>query len=192
VEVIEPGATLKAGELISIAAGFSASADLTLEIDPVLTPFAWLREASPTAETSYNAEFDLRLDGLTLSTGDRLEAMVARSATGAVTFRLVLQADGVGGNEALLEARQDDGSFVVTLPGQETAISAGWHRLRIEWLAGAGTGSLAIFLDGSASDQLAALANQNRRVDFVDWGVVGGVLSGASGSVDLDGFASWQ
>jgi len=192
VEVVSPGAVLRAGELISLGDGFLASADLTLEIDPLLTPVAWVRDPSPAGETTYTAEFHMSLDGLTLSAGDRLETLVAQSNAGDVTFRLVLQEDGVGGHEALLEARRDDGSFATTLPGQEAPISAGWHRVRLEWQAAAGTGSLSLSIDGVPSGQLSGLANGTLRVDSVDWGVVGGTLSGARGSIDLDGFASWN
>ncbi|MCP4203257.1 MAG: hypothetical protein GY769_15140 [bacterium] len=192
VEVVAPGATLRAGEAIALGQDFITSADLTVEIDPLLTPLAWIRDTSPGGETAYTAEFDMRLDGLTLGGADRLEALVARSATGEVSFRMVLQSDGAGGHEALLEARRDDGSVAATLSGQEAAIGAGWHRVRLEWRAGAGTGALALFLDGAASGELTGLVNGTRRVDTIDWGVVAGSLAGASGSIDLDGFASWR
>ena len=55
-----------------------------------------------------------------LELDDRLEQLVARSISGEVSFRLVLQSDGVDGVEALLEARRDDGSFVTTPAGQES------------------------------------------------------------------------
>jgi hypothetical protein len=191
VEVVSPGATFRAGERIILGGGFSASADLTLEIDPPLSPFAWVRDSSPQAETAYSAEFDLRLDGLTLGAGDRLEQFVARGSSG-VTFRLVLQSDGAGSHEALLEARLDDGTLVVTPPGQEVGLAAGWHRVRLEWRAGAGNGSLSLALDGIPANELTNLTNGDRRIDRVEWGVVSGVLTGASGSLDLDAFSSWN
>jgi hypothetical protein len=128
---------------------------------------------------------------LTLSPGDRLEQFVAQGSSG-VTFRLVLRSDGAGGHEALLEARLDDGTFVLTPPGQEVALPNGWHRVRLEWRAGAGNGSLSLSLDGVLATELTNLANGNRRIDRVEWGVVGGVLTGASGSLELDTFSSWN
>jgi hypothetical protein len=192
VEVVAPGGTLRAGERLSLAPGFSSSADLTLEIDPPLTPFAWTRDTSPQAEDVYTAGFDIRIDSLTLGSSDRLETFVARATTGGVTFRLVLQSDGGAGLEALIEARRDDGTFAATPSGQEVSISPGWHRLRLEWQAGAGTGSLALSIDGVAAGSLCGLANGTRRVDTVEWGVVSGVLDGASGFLDLDSFRSWR
>ncbi len=192
VEVVDPGATLRAGEQLSLGEGFTASADLTLEIAPTLAPFAWLRDASAANETRYTAEFHLRLDALALGPGDRLEHLVAHGGGGGPTFRLVLQSDGAGGIEALLEARRDDGSYAATPAGQEVAIPAGWHRLRLAWEAGAGTGSLVLTLDGALATQLTGLANAARRVDHVDWGSPAGSLAGAGGFLDLDAFASWN
>ena len=101
-------------------------------------------------------------------------------------------ADGASAVEALLEARRDDGTFAATPVGQEIAITTGWHHLRLAWKAGTGTGSLSLTLDGTPAGELTGLANGARRVDSVEWGVVGGGLDGAGGSVDLDGFASWN
>ncbi|MFQ5526964.1 MAG: FG-GAP-like repeat-containing protein [Thermoanaerobaculia bacterium] len=192
VEVEPPGATLRAGELVGLGAGFGVSGDLTVEVDPTLTPFAWVRDESPEGEAIYAAELDLRLDALTLGPTDRLELLVGLSDTEEVTFRLVLQSDGGGGHEAFLEARRDDGSFATTPSGQEAAITAGWHRLRLEWKAAAGTGSLALTIDGAASGALSGLANGTRRIDAVAIGAVDGSLAGAAGSVDLDSFSSWR
>ena len=131
-------------------------------------------------------------NGLTLGAGDRLELVVARSASEEPSFRLVLQPDGVGGAEALLEARRDDGTYASTSAGQEIALPAGWFRLRLDWRAGAGDGFLSVSVDGVPSGDLTALTNGARRVDTVDWGVVGGSLAGTTGSIDLDGFLSWN
>ena len=192
IQVIAPGATLRAGEAIRLGEGFVASDDLTVEIDPLLTPFSAIADHSPTAESSYVADFHLRLDDLTLGAADRLEHFVARSSTAGVTFRLVLLPDGAGGIEAVLEARRDDGTFATTPAGQEVAVSTGWHHLRLSWRAGAGSGALSLGLDGVLAGELTGLANGARRVDSVEWGVVGGDLDATSGSTDLDGFASWN
>ncbi len=192
VEVVAPGATLRAGERVVLGAGFSAAADLAVEIDPALTPFAWIRDGSPEAESAYTAEFHLRLDGLALGGGDRLEHLVGRSAAGEAAFRLVLQSDGSGGHEARLEARRDDGTFAATPAGQEIALPPGWHRLRLEWRAGAGDGTLSLSLDGAPAGGLSGLQNGGQRVDAVDWGTVAGSLGATSGHLDLDAFSSWS
>ncbi len=195
VEVVSPGATLRAGERVVLNEGFSVSADFTVETDPALTPFAWLKDDSPQAEITYTVEYDLRLDGLTLGPGDRLAHAVARSSAGEEVFRIVLQSDGAGGARAMLEARLDDGSFAITPTGQEIAISAGWHRLRITWRAGAGTGAMSLTLDGTPTGALTALDNAANTVDAIEWGNVAtptAVLDNASGFLELDGFGSWR
>ena len=192
IDVVAPGATLRAGELIRLGEGFVSAADLTLAIDPLLTPFSSVEDTSPAAESVYVADFHVRLDGLSLGAADRLEHLVAHSAAAGVTFRVVLLPDGAGGVEAALEARRDDGSFAATPAGQEVAIPAGWHQLRLTWRAGDGDGSLSLTVDGAPAGELTGLANGARRVDSIEWGVVGGSLEGASGSIDLDGFKSWN
>ena len=192
VEVVAPGGTLRAGEQIELGEGFRASADLVLEINPVLTPYAWVRDSSPAGEATYLAEFDVRLDALALGGSDRLEMLVARRNAGGEPFRLVIQSDGASGHEAFLEARLDNGTYVATVPGQEVAITNGWHRLRIEWRAGAGSGVLRLSVDGALATESMGLTNSAQRVDSVDWGVVSGSLDGASGSIDLDSFRSWR
>jgi hypothetical protein len=180
------------GVQIALEEGFSASGDLTLSLDPSLTPYAWLRDESPFAETSYVAEFDINLDSLSMGPGDSLEHFVARNGSGETTFALVLQSDGVGGLEALLETRLDSTATVATPAGQEIALASGWRRLRLTWTAEAGTGRLELAVDGVAAGELAGLSNADQRAESVDWGVTGGDLAGTSGWVDLDHFGSWR
>jgi hypothetical protein len=191
VEVVTPGATLRAGERVALLDGFSASGDLAVELDTQLTPFSWVRDPSPGFETSYTADFHVRLDGLALGAGDRLHLFVGRSAAGGVSFRIVLRSDGAGGVEVLLEARLDDGTYAATPAGQEVSLPAGWLRVRLDWRAGAGDGSLSIAVDGVPSGELPGLANGARRVATVDWGVAAGSLDATTGFIDLDVFRSW-
>ena len=192
VEVVAPGATLRAGELIELGNDLFTSADLTVETDPLLTPFSSVEDDSPQAETSYVADFHLRVDDLTLGAADRLEHFVASGEGAGPTFLLVLRSDGGGGIEALLEARRDDGTWAVTPAGGEVAVPTGWRHLRLAWRAGGGDGSLSLRVDGTLATELTGLANGGRQVDRIEWGVVGGSLDGAAGSVDLDAFASWD
>ena len=104
----------------------------------------------------------------------------------------MIQSDGATGHEAFLEARLDNGTYVATVPGQEVAITNGWHRLRVEWQAGAGSGVLRLSVDGALATESMGLTNSAQRVDSVRWGVVSGSLDGASGSIDLDSFRSWR
>jgi hypothetical protein len=192
VEVVDPGVTMMAGVQIALEEGFSASGDLTLSLDPSLTPYGWVRDESPVAETRYAAEFDINLDSLSVGPGDVLEHFVARNGSGDTTFALVLQSDGLGGLEARLEARLDSTATVETLAGQEISLPSGWRRLRLTWTAEAGTGQLGLAVDGVAAGELTGLSNSAQRVESVDWGVAGGDLEGTSGWVDLDHFGSWR
>ncbi len=191
VDIVAPGATLRAGERITVADGFKASADLTLALDPALLPLAWLRDTSPAGESGYTADFHANFDNVSLAPGNRLEHLVGWSDSAGPSFRLVLQPDGGGGLEARLEARLDDGTFAATAAGSEAPIAAGWHQLRVIWKAGAGDGSLTLWVDGAEVAALTSLTNGGRRVDGVDWGVAGGSLVGAGGTLDLDAFSSW-
>lgn len=191
VEVVDPGASFRAGERILLGEGFSTSADLSFELDPLLTPFSRIHRDLPSERTDLTLELWVRLDDLVLGAGDRLEHLVGYSAAAVAAFRLVLESDGGSGVRALLEARLDGGGEAVTPGGSEVAIPSGWHRLRLEWAAGAGDGRLLLSLDGVPSAALNGLTNPAEGVSSVDWGAAGGDLGGPSGFLEIDGFGAW-
>jgi hypothetical protein len=191
VEVVAPGASFRAGERIVLGEGFSTSADVAFELDPLLTPFSRVHRDLPSERTELTTELWLRLDDLTLGAGDRLEHLVGYSAAGEAAFRLVFGADGGGGVQAFLEARLEGGGGAATPGGSEVAIPSGWHRLRLEWAAGAGDGRLLLSLDGVPSAALSGLTNSSESVAGVDWGVAGGSLGATSGYLEVDAFRAW-
>ena len=194
VEVISPGATFLAGASITLANDFSVAsgAGLTALIDPSLpTPFAWVRDDSPTAETLYSAIFHLRLDALNLAIGDEIGHLVGFSSNDEPQFRVVLRK-----NPTLLEdrlailARQDGGGFVEH--SSEFLLPAGYNRIEIAWRAGAGDGELLVSINGAPLSGLAGLDNDGSRIDYVKWGAVDGTPTSTTGEMELDEFFSFR
>ncbi len=193
VEVAGAGATLRAAELIVLGDGFRvpAQASLELVIDASL-PGAptHVRDQSPIAETVYTARFSSRLDDLALPPGEHIDTLVAYSAAEETIFRLAVETAPGGGFQLSLAARQDGGGMVLTPPGQEIAVPAGWHLVELTWSAAPGAGRLELAVDGGVPAGLVDLDNGAAAVETIRWGAVDGAVLTASGSIDLDSFTS--
>jgi arylsulfatase A-like enzyme len=192
-QVVTPGATLRAGETIALGEGLSVASDVVFEaeIDSGLSPFAWVEDVSPAAETGYSARFFLRLDDLALADGDRLDLFNGYSRAGIPEFLLTLRRDGVLERNLLeLTARRNDGGLTVTPPGDEIVLPNGWIEIEVEWTAGYGDGHLWVSIDGGGFGGLSALENFDSRVDSVRWGAIAGAIESSSGRMQMDDFRS--
>jgi hypothetical protein len=178
-------ATLTAGREIVLGNGFSVQSGgtLTLAIDPSLSPFAFVRDNSPSSETTYNAQFYVNMDLLTIGSGDSLEHFVAYGNGGDPEIRLIVES----GPSMILEIRNDDG---VMVPTTALAAPVGWNKINIAWSAAPGaTPSLTI--NGGTPSQVTADTG-TRRIEFVKWGAVDGTVDGTSGEIAQDDFSSWR
>lgn len=190
VAVTEP-VTFAAGEAITLGAGFSVASGTTFRagIKPFLeSPYASLRDESPASETSYNARFDLNVDGLNLADGEYIDHFTGLSATGAVEFRVTL--NDLSGKELVLFARS--GGTVIQHP---TAIPLGLgvNRIFVQWRAADGTGRFQVTVNGGEPEGPTTLYNNDGRVDAVEWGLIDGPAAPTtSGYIDLDDFASFR
>jgi hypothetical protein len=168
----------------------ASEVDFTAVIDPSLpSPFAWVQDDSPTAETTYNAVFYLRLDALDLAVDDELDHFVGYSSNGDAQFRLVLRKNPIlPENRLAILAREDSGGFVEhTL---DFPLPAGYNRIEIAWRAGAGDGEFLVSINGAPLEGLTGLNNDGSQIDFVKWGAVGGTLTSTTGAMLLDEFVS--
>jgi hypothetical protein len=178
-------ATLTAGKKITLGNGFSVESGgtFTAVIDASLTPFAFVQDDSPSSETSYNAEFYVNLDLLTVGGGADLEHFVAYGAGGASQLRLLVES----GPSLHLEVRNDAGTFQ---PTSGVTASAGWNKINIAWSAASGATPSLTVNDGTPVQVTANTGT--RRIDYVRWGAVGGSVSGTSGEIAQDDFSSWR
>ena len=193
VEVVAPGSTFIAGDVITLQNGFSVAsgASFTALIDPfVKLPFAYVRDDTPAAETTYNAKFYLRLDSLTLSASDEIGHFNGYSANGNPQFRIVLRTS-LSENRVAIFAWDDDAGALVE-HSVDFLLPLGFRSVDLSWRAGSGDGEFLVSIDGAAPDGLTGLNNGSSRIDFVRWGAVDGTLASSTGSMELDEFSSWR
>jgi len=72
-------------------------------------------------------------------------------------------------------------------------ISDAPHYFEIDWRASTGSpanGSLTLWIDGVQKDTRTGIANDTRRVDYVQWGAVAGVDTGTRGTYFMDAYKS--
>jgi hypothetical protein len=178
-------ATLTAGTKVILDNGFSVEAGGTLElqVDGSLTPFAWVQDDSPLSETSYNVEFYVNLDLLTVGAGDHVDHFVAYDAAG--TSNLLLRIEP--GGQVVLGARNDTGTYQWT---SSVATIAGFNKVAIAWEAVAGAQPSLTVNDGTPESVLVNTAT--RRIDTMRWGAVAGVVTGTSGQIYQDDIISYR
>ena len=193
LQVTTPGATLRAGSLISLGEGFvvASGATFAAELEGSLTAGdRYIEDTSPIAETVYNVHFSILLDQMNLSAGEVIEHLAGYSELGAEEFKVTIQSDGAG-LALVLESRHGGGT-TQTPAGQEIPLAAGWNEVDVQWLAGAGDGQLLVSVNGAAALGLAALDNPGSLIESIRWGVIGGDVESASGFLHLDAFSSWR
>ena len=190
-EIVGSGASFVVGDRIVLEGEFEVTplTPFSAIIQSSLFPFAYVRDLSPDAEPIYVAEFALRLDSLTLATGDRLVHFVGSDASGDSRFQVILE-NSAGQNRLVLGAREDSGTVVETPSAQHVVLPAGWNEIAVTYETGAGTGSVQVALNGVPQGGLTALDNAAGLIEFADWGAVDGVFTGTSGSLELDEFRS--
>ena len=179
-------ATLTAGEIVKFGNGFSvdAGASFSAGIQRSLSRMAYVRDDSPEAEVSYDAEFYIDLDTFTLGSGDELEHFVAYSGNGARRVRLVVRAGPV----LVLEVLDDAGTLHTT---SGIALAAGWNKVSVSWRASAGA-NIALTVNDGTPEQVSGVDTTTGGIDSVRWGAVAGKLASSSGSIAQDDFVSWR
>ena len=188
---------LTAGVSVSLQEGFSVTegTELTVSLSPSLSPFAFVTDTTPSAEVSYRASFQLRLDNLTLNghQNNEIAHLVGRSNDGAAQFEVRLRRvllPPTEENRLLLAAREDDGSVIKTALTEEYFLPDGYNRISVDWLADAGLGQLLVSINDAPFIGLSGLYNGAATIDRVNWGIVSGEASGAFGHLEMDEFSS--
>ena len=185
---------LLAGGVVALDEGFSVAygVELSVTIDSLMpSEHVAVASGSPIAEQTFNARFHLRLDSLALSDGDEIEHLRALAADGSDVFRVLLRRQG-GQNLLALGARLDGGGEMLTPPGQEVALPAGWNLVEVGWRAGDGDGQLLVSVNQGAFSGLTSLSNGLAEVERFRWGAVDGSFGGSPGRLEVDGFSSWR
>jgi len=180
-----------AGDGIVLGPGFGVDLGVRFaaSVNPFVdSPYAFVEDTSPTAETSYNARFDLNVDGLNLSSGEDIHHFVALSDDDTVQFRLIMR--HVGDIQLVLVARSG-GSLIE----HSTAIplQAGFNDMFLQWTSGTGNGSFQVTVNNDAVEGPVNLNNASSRIDKIRWGLVDGpAVITTTGSIDQDDFMSFR
>ena len=185
---------LLAGEAVILGEGFSVAdgVELSVTIDSLMpSEHVAVATGSPIAEQTFNARFHLRLDSLALSDGEEIEHLRALAGDGGDVFRVLIRRQG-GQNLLVLGVRLDGGGEMLTPPGQEVALPAGWNLVELDWRSGDGDGQLLVSVNQGAFSGLTSLANGLAAVERFRWGAVDGSFSGSPGRLEVDGFSSWR
>lgn len=196
VQIVAPGAELRAGSSVVLGNGFAVAqgAPLTVRlIDALGGPWAFVQDGSPEALTAYRARFRIDADNLTLQPGDRLDHLTGHASDGTLLFRVSLEPDAASGqHQVVLAARNDNGGFAETPLGEHQLLPPGRSEVEVEWKAHAGDGYLLIGIGHPAVFGLRELTNGAARLNSIRWGAVSGTVTTSTGSLLLDDFRSFR
>jgi hypothetical protein len=179
-------ATFAAGGSIVLQDGFAveAGAAFTAELDPSLPAGVFMQDDRPSSESTYHTRFFVNVDGATIGAGDQIEHFVAYDAEAESQLEILVRS----GPSMVLAVRDDTGTFHET---SSHSLSAGWNEVLVSWEA-ATDATPSLQVNACPPEVLPALDNEDARIEFVRWGVVGGTLTGSSGVLALDDFTSWR
>jgi len=192
VDVLSSGdVTFRAGDRITLQNGFSvaSAANVTLAIDGALTGRAYVQDDSPSAEQLYRARFYVDLSSLSPGTLDTFDHFTAYGSGGTAQFDLRLEDSGA--DIALVASARDGVSYSSVTA--DSSLPSTYFAIEFEWKAsdtGLSNGHLDVWVDGSQVTGLSGLDNESGLIDYVRWGVVDGVASTTSGTMNLDEFVS--
>jgi hypothetical protein len=178
--------TLTARSEVALLDGFRVEpgGSATVAIDPTLPYTAYVQDDSPNAATTYNAEFSVNLDNLSLGAGDELDLLVAYDGDGLPQLRLVV----VAGEGFVMEVRDDVGGYTNTAAVPPLS---GWNTVQLSWEASTAA-SASLTVNHGTPEIVSGLDNDTALIESVRLGAVGGTLTGTSGTVSFDNFISWR
>lgn len=192
VDVLSSGdVTFQAGDRIALENGFSVAsgANFTATLDQGLTGRAYVQDNSPSGEKLYRVRFYVDPSSLDPGSGDGFEHFTAYS--GAGTWEFDLQLEDSGANIALVVTARDGGGTATATA--DSAVPTTYFAIEFEWKAsdaGMSNGYLDVWIDDAAVSGLSSLDNETRQIDMVRWGVVDGVTTASTGTMNLDEFVS--
>lgn len=151
---------------------------------------AGVQDDSPATLTPYTASFWIRMDGIVLGAGERVEVFKGLSFNQTTVFTVFVEGDGTG-IRLTLSARVSGGLTTETPPGSQAVVPPGYQQITVSFASAAGTGSVLASVGGGAQSGLMNLDNDLAGIQSVQLGALGGDLNpGSGGFIDFDDFAS--
>lgn len=172
----------------SLAAGIPlGSGNYGMAVTGSATP-AYVTDTTPSAETTYRAQFSFNAN--TLSSGTSTTAWLTvfegRSATGQ---SFAVQYHRVGTGAVTLRTVMNRAAFGATT-SNALSLATGSHTIRIDWVQGTG-GSLTLRVDGTQRDQrLGNNTGTALQIETARLGVIAGTTSTTAGTAWFDSFVS--
>jgi hypothetical protein len=138
---------------------------------------SYVRDTSPSAETSYHVRFQFRANTLTAGTDPALALTLldARTAANGQVFRLQYQFISGTARIRLVLMRTTG----VALAGSWVTLTAATHSIRMDWVA-ATSGSVGLMVDGTTRSTLTG-STSTLRVETVLLGVSAGYSTTSTG-----------
>jgi uncharacterized protein YjiK len=150
----------------------------------------YVTDDRPNAEPRYRARFYLDPNSIQMAGGDNHYIFYGFSGTSTIVLRLQLRFSS--GNYQLRAALRNDASTWTN--SNWIAISDASHFIEVDWraatAAGANSGGLTLWIDGSERANLNGVDNDTRRIDRVRLGAVAGIDTGTRGTYYFDAFVS--
>ncbi|MCH9648905.1 MAG: M4 family metallopeptidase, partial [Deltaproteobacteria bacterium] len=176
------GTTGSGSLLTSIGASLVGTYGLSAKISG--TGKAYVRDDSPNDETRYRARFHFDPTSLTMGSFDAHSIFNAYDSGGTSVLALSVRS-GQLVREVSARVLRDDGTWAAT--GWTPVIGATY--LEISWIAssavGASDGEIRLWVGGTETS-LSSLDTDQRRIDSVRLGLVGGVDPGTKGDHHID------
>lgn len=186
VVVADGRLTLTACTQVALLDGFhvESGGSAAVSIDPAVPYEAYVQDDSPDSEATYNAEFSVNLDDLSLGSGDELDLFVAYDGDGMPQLRLTVSVE----DGFVMEVRDAVGTPIST---SGSAFLPGWNTIQLSWEASS-SATASLTVSHGTPETVSGLDNDAARIEFVRLGAVGGTTTGTSGSVYFDNFISWR
>jgi hypothetical protein len=150
----------------------------------------YVEDRSPSNETHYRTRFYINPNSLSMRSGNSFYIFVGYNSAGTNLMRVEFSYSR--GNYRLRAGLiRDNNTWVYST---WYTISDVPHSVELDWqaatVARANNGYLILWIDGTQCENLSAIDNDTRRVDYVRLGAIAGLDNGTRGTFYSDAFES--
>ena len=144
-------------------------------------------DTTPSLQTTFNTRFQIKVKALSMAHLNKIRVFQARKGTKQVFF-VEIRKNGTS-FQIRTTARKNDGTYTSTgwflLPKKSSTIE-------INWAAGAGTGSINLYINGILKENKTGISNDTLSVETIHLGTTKPLNPAyvITGSYKLDAFAS--
>ncbi len=148
----------------------------------------YVTDNTPNAEARYRARFYFDPNSIPMASGNSLYIFYGYNSSGAVVVRVEF---GWSGSSYRIRVGIRDNSSNWTTSAWVN-ISDAVHSIEFYWQAATGTGTnnggLTLWIDGTQQANLTGINNNQRRIDYIQLGIVAGIDNRTRGTTYFDAF----